>query len=191
MKACRLTKELVNKGGGMEFIPDETTSDKITAPFIEDARADFAPFYSSNKTIRQAKSDVENKLAKLGAAILRIQPGTFTVDKSKRFGYIIAFLLGGHEGKIQVACLPIRKHTAKKEKQVKVQALLNAAQWLQTLITQQVFNPGANPLTPYLLIDGNKTMLEYMTEKQTDLMLTAPKVEVSSDTIVDAEIIIE
>jgi len=75
----------------INFTPDKTQELDISVPFIEDARADVAPFYSSDKTIKQAKAEVERNLAKLGAAIQRFQSGKFEVNAQARFGYLITF----------------------------------------------------------------------------------------------------
>jgi len=64
-----------------------------------------------------------------------------------------------------------------------VQALLNVAQWLQSLVTQQVFSPGTNPLVPYLLAGDGKTIMEHILESGSVPMLDAPR-----DHIVEAEL---
>lgn len=167
-----------------KFEPDKIQTDEIKAPFIEDARSDFAPFYATTKTLKQAKSEVEKNFAKLGAAVTRFQSGKFTVGSQMRHGYIVEFNWQGLPGQINIAGLPIRKYTSKKETQVRTQALLNVSQWLQTLITQQVFSPGTSPLVPYLLTDNGETILEKILKSGVLPQLEAPEV-------VDAEIIVE
>src|SRR5688572_9123136 len=142
----------------MQFTPDDNTAnDEIVVPFLEDARADFAPFYSSNKTVKQATAELEKEMAKLGASVLRVQSGKFSVNGKNRLGYLIEFTLYGMRGELTVAALPIRKSIPVKENQARVQALLNVVQWVQTMVTKRVFSPGANPLIPYLLAaDGRQ-----------------------------------
>lgn len=136
----------------MQFTPDENkANDAISVPFLEDARADFAPFYSSNKTVKQATAELEKEMAKLSASVIRMQSGKFEVNGKSRLGYLIEFSLYGLKGQLTVAALPIRKSTPVKENQARVQALLNVVQWGQTMVTQRVFAPGENPLIPYLL----------------------------------------
>jgi hypothetical protein len=167
----------------MEFIPDDNKqADEVIVPFLEDARADFAPFYSSNKTIKQATAELEKEMAKLGASVLRVQSGKFSVNGKTRLGYLIEFSLYGVKGQLTVAALPIRKPTPTKENQARVQALLNVVQWIQSMVTKRVFSPGANPLIPYLLAADGRQILETLATSAL-LQLTAPQ----SD-IVEAEI---
>ena len=166
----------------INFTPDEPTESELHVPFIEDARADTAPFYSTSKTEKQARAEIEKNLALLGAAVSRFQSGKFNVNGQERYGYLIGFLWHGASGEIRIAGLPMRKHSEAKERQVRVQALLNVSQWLQTLITQQIFSPGSNPLVPYLLAADGKTVLEHIMSS-TLLRLEAPRHDV-----IDAEV---
>lgn len=158
----------------MQFIPDEKDKDEIIVPFLEDARADFAPFYSSSKTIKQASAELEKEMAKLGASVLRIISGKFSIDGKTRLGYVIDFTLYGHQGQIKVAALPIRSKTENKEKQARVQALLNVVQWVQAMVTSRVFSPGENPLVPYLLAADGTRILEKIVQGAL-LQIEAPK----------------
>jgi hypothetical protein len=167
----------------MQFVPDKTNSEDVHVPFLEDARADFAPFYSSKKTIKQADAELRTEMAKLNASVLRIQSGKFNVNGKTRLGYLIDFTLYGLNGQLTVAALPIRTHTVTKENQARVQALLNVVQWVQTMITQRVFSPGENPLIPYLLAADGKPIIQKIVEGGL-LQLQAPKSDV-----VEAEII--
>lgn len=142
----------------MNFIPDANESD-IDIPFFEDARSGYAPYYSSNKSLGQAIAQVRNEMAKLGAGVFSFQSGVFG-DSPKRHGYQIHFFLGDRKGVIRVAGLPMRKETPKRIEQVKVQALLNVADWLKASVTQQVFSPGAHPLLGKLLTEGGMTVEE-------------------------------
>lgn len=155
------------------FIPDASQDANIKVPFIEDARADFAPFYSTTKNIKQAQSEVEKSLAKLGGSVYRFQQGKFDVNNQWRFGYLINFRWRGAEGQIVVAGLPIRKHTEAKENKVRIQALLNVAQWLQSLMTQEVFSPNSNPLVPYLLASDGKTIMQHILESKAIPLLSS------------------
>ena len=148
----------------MQFIPDEDktghVADDIEIPFLEDARADFAPFYASDKSIKQATAEIEKEMAKLGGVITSITQGKFNDGGKSRIGYLIEFRLYGMKGQIPVAALPIRTPTEKKEEQAKVQALLNVAQWIRSMVTKRVFSPGANPLIPYLTASNGKPIIE-------------------------------
>lgn len=163
------------------FKADEPAKASIAVPFIEDATAKTAPFYSSGKSIEQAKADVVEWFDVLGAGILSFQSGVYEINKQKRFGFVIRFTLNvdpfnGMEGVIRVAGLPMRSPTPAKEKQVKVQALLNIAEQLRTAYTSRLFSPDSHPLVPNLLIPGKDGQVRTVTEAIT-YMINAPQLE--------------
>lgn len=138
---------------------------KIEVPFFEDARADFAPYYAAEKTIERAKDALTAEIGKLGGIVVAFQEGHFGAGKKTRYGYRIAFTYAGRPGAISVAGLPIKNdHTERKIKQVKVQALMNAADWFKAAITQRVFSPGTDILLMHLLVDGRRTVADYIRE---------------------------
>ncbi|MGB1285013.1 MAG: hypothetical protein ACPG7F_00650 [Aggregatilineales bacterium] len=147
------------------FKPDEKQG--IDAPFIEDARADFAPYYRSreNKNINQAQHEVLAELAKLGAGG-RFVDGVFDVDGQERYGYILHFYFAGLEGVIPVVGLPIRNKTKVRVEAVRIQALLILRDWLKASVTKQVFSPGSAVLVPYLLVDGQRTVTQFLLDEQ-------------------------
>ncbi len=152
----------------MQFVPDESQA-KIKVPYLEDARKDFAPNYSSKRTETQAKAMITTELAKLGGGITTFSTGKYTDDDGrKRYGYEIRFLYSGATGIIRVAGLPVRNKTEARKKQAKVQALMNVYEWLRTAVTSQVFAPGNNPLLPHLLLNPGEekemTVGEYIQE---------------------------
>ena len=159
------------------FTPLKEQDDSIKVPFIEDARSDTAPYYSSTLTVDRAKQEVLAVLGLLHATGYFVE-GDFQIGKLKRRGYVLHFLLGQAPGRLTVAGLPIYSSTPKKIDQVRVQALLNLRDWLKGAITQQVFTPGANPLVPFLLVDGQRTMTEAIIQDGRMPMLPAPKSEV-------------
>lgn len=144
------------------FTPDQTAVE-LKVPYIEEARADFAPYYGSDKSIERAKDELRAQLAKLGATILLIQEGTYNSGKQKRYGYQISYVYHGRGGIIKVAGLPIKHtHTATKINQVRRQALLIAVDWWRAVVTQQVFSPGTDPLLMNLLVDKDTTVAEHI-----------------------------
>ncbi len=169
------------------FIPEQTPAAKLVVPFIEDARTDYAPYYSSKKTIAEVQGEIAAELGKLGGFVNMYLPGYFG-DKPKRYGYEIRFSFKGAPGLIRVAGLPMRSETPTKKNQVAVQALCNVRDWLKMLVTQQVFMPGSEPLMQYLLVDGRdgqKTLAEYLLETGRLPLLAAPK----ADEAVEAEVV--
>lgn len=112
------------------FTPDENAETELSIPYVEDARADMARLYSSDKSISDAMQEIKQNLTRLGATLSTLQSGTFKVNGQKRIGYVLRFRWQGAEGMFPIAGLPIRSHTEAKERQVRVQALLHIAAWL-------------------------------------------------------------
>lgn len=140
-----------------------TTTAKV--PYYEDARADYAPYYNSQKTINAAQKEVAEELVKLGGVVMAFREG-FYGSKPRRYGYEIAFLLHEQRGVLRVAGLPMYRETETKKRHVQVQALLNVRDWLKTAVTQLVFQPlAAHPLMDHLLIDAQRTVGDVMTQQ--------------------------
>lgn len=153
----------------MEFTPTGNAANRIDVPYLEEARADFAPYYSikdvREKSINAAQGDVSKEIAKLGGGAIWFQEGYFGSPPDERHGYIVHFEYGGIPARIIVAGLPIRDTaTELKIKRVKLQALYILRDWLKTAVTTQVFSPGNHPLMQFLLIDGNRTLAEAIIE---------------------------
>lgn len=167
------------------FTPDVQMGEQ-SVPFFEDARADYAPYYSSRQSLAEAKAEMMTEMGKLGAMVFRFQEGWFGV-KPKRYGYLIEFTYLGAMGRIKVAGLPIRVNVSPdKIDKVRVQALLNVRDWLKASVTQQVFSPGAHPLLMNLLAPGGEmTVGEYMM-RHGRLAL-----ETSRDEVLDGEFAID
>lgn len=145
------------------FTATEAATATIPVPYVEDAKADFAPYYSSaghGKRIVDAKEEVVIELAKLGAGGVMFTEGFFG-DNPRRYGYLVQFSYLGGTGRMEVAGLPIKLDANdKKVLQVRVQALLNVRDWLKSSITAQVFSPGSYPLMQYLLVNEHQTLAE-------------------------------
>ena len=145
---------------------EETAATRV--PFYEDARADFAPYYASGKSVKVGKQEVAAELAKLDGVVIAFREGFFGEGRGRRYGYEIDFLLHDpagrdHRGVLRVAGLPMRRETEAKREQVRVQALLNVRDWLKVNVTKPVFQPGAgHPLLMNLLVDGRRTVGEYL-----------------------------
>lgn len=144
------------------FTLTDEPSSAAKVPYYEDARADFAPYYSSEKKIATAKSEVTAELAKLDGGVIAFREGYFG-QRPKRYGYEIEFLLHDRRGVLRVAGLPMWSETETKRRRVLVQALLNVRDWLKVATTQQVFQPMAgHPLMMHLLVDGRRTVADYI-----------------------------
>lgn len=148
---------------GFTFTATESKA-QIDVPYIEDARANFAPYYSSRKTVAVAQSEVVAELDKLGAESVRFEKGHFDGTGIRRYGYRILFWYGSREGMIRAAGLPIRIYSEKKVDTVCLQALLNVRDWVKASVTAQVFSPGTDPLISHLLVDGERTVADYIAD---------------------------
>ena len=144
------------------FTPDETAA-PYEVPDLEDARADFAPFYTTEKTIAQAQSEVSLEMTKLGGILTHFTPGIFQVDGRKRYGYLIHFIFDNKRGVLRLAGLPMRTETPKKTQQARTQALLNLGMWLKALVTQRIFMATPHPLFFHLLVNDDQTVGDYVT----------------------------
>ncbi len=165
----------------IQFKLDELQVD-ITIPDYEDARADFAPYYASGRSVKEseAQSQIAAELGKLGAFIVGCFRGEYLIEGRKRYGYEIRFSFGGQQGVIRAAGLPM-KHSAtdKKKHLVRIQALLIVRDWLKSAVTARVFAPGHSPLLPHMLLpDGETTIAEYIAQQQMLPMLNAQSEEV-------------
>lgn len=143
------------------FTPDETPTGPVI-PFYEDARANLAPYYASNKSMPVAMSEVMQEFTKLDAGGVAFKRGYYTVGGQKRYGFVITFTLRDKDGLIRVAGLPIRRENPQKIEAVRLQALLNVRDWLKALVTQQTFTAGGAPLLPYLLVAPGQTVEDYI-----------------------------
>ena len=148
------------------FTPDQSEAIEVKVPFIEDARADFAPYYDNRMDEKKAESQVAAELAKLGGYVVGFHKGKFRFDEGERerHGYQIKFTCGGAPGVIRVAGLPIQyDETERKVKMVRIQALLNVRDWLKSAVTMKVFAPGTSVLLPHLLLpDGETTIADFI-----------------------------
>lgn len=133
-------------------------------PYYEDARADYAPYYASDKNIETAKKEVAVEMQKLHALPLAFREGYFG-NNPRRYGYEIEFLLYERRGVLRVAGLPMWRPSGAKKKRVLVQALLNVRDWLKAAVTQPIFQPTAgHPLLVHMLVDGRRTVADYIVQ---------------------------
>lgn len=168
---------------------DNTNGAGRKLPFFEDARADLAPYYSSTLKHGAVVKKITTALAVLGGVLIEIQGGYYPYEKHyKRHGGVLVYQYGGRIGKIKYAGLPIRKPTENKIERSKVQALLNVHGWLVTAHTQQTFTPGAfaNPLILTLLVDGEKTVVDFISQSGNLPQLAAG----GADDIIEGEFVI-
>lgn len=161
-----------------QFTPTDNLNDAtLKVPCLEDARASFAPYYTTEKSLDRLQAEVLGEIAKLGGGATIFREGFFG-ENPKRYGYVISFQLGGHLAQIVCAGLPLRTESPKKIIQVRAQALSIMRDWLKAAVTARVFSPGANPLLQFLLVDGKRTLAEALLED--GRLLLPSQVEVQS-----------
>lgn len=153
-----------------EFRPidDNNSDDLLKVPYFEHARADFAPYYRAiqNNTVRDAQLRVRNEFGKLGGDVTSFKEGDFSIGGLTRRGYQIEFVWRGAKGRIMVAGLPIEMGvTRNKLDSIKIQALLNVADWLKAAVTARIFSPGENPLIAHLVLRDGTTLAERVADE--------------------------
>lgn len=167
------------------FKPETRERVNIAVPFFEDARKKFAPNYATSATLAQAEARVIEEMDKLNASVVAFERGLFRVGDHDRHGYLIRFTLDNAPGMIRVAGLPTRAPGKEKEKKIRVQCLLNVADWLKAAVTQQVFSPDASPLVPFLLVTGSDgeeiTVAELITRQRQLPAPAKPTIVVSKE----------
>jgi hypothetical protein len=164
------------------FTPDDPGEDnsksdlqRIHIPFVEDARADIASKYASRKSIDEAMGEIEDKLARLGGALVKLRSGTFDVNGQVRIGYMLVYRWMGAMGFFAIAGLPMRNRTDAKERQVRVQALLHIAGWLDACYFLRVFSPDSEPLLLWMQGENGKRVMDVALESGMLPMLSASK----------------
>jgi hypothetical protein len=137
---------------------------RFQVPYLEDARADFAPYYDvRDREPRDAQNMVITELVKLGASAIIFREGFFGTNP-KRYGYLLTFQRGLYPAQMEVAGLPMKSETPNKIARVRIQALYVLRDWLKAAVTSQIFQPGSDPLVQFLLIDGKRTLSQVLIE---------------------------
>lgn len=172
-----------------QFTPIQEHNQIAGAPYFEDARADFAPFYATDKAPEAVQKEIIKELAKLDGYGVQFVYGAYSEGKTKRHGYEVRFNFSGAPGKFRVAGLPMRSETPKKRERVLAQALCICREWIKSMVTTKVFMPGTEPLAQYLLVNSQgDTITDWITRKGKLPELT-PKVddaiEISKEVIVE------
>lgn len=167
----------------MNFTFTDSQEQKEDVPFFEDARAKDTKYYASTKSLSQALKETRQELQELGAYNISFAEGYFGV-KPKRYGYLVTFGWNGAQGKIPLSGLPLRNepydHRQRQAKinKVRVQALLILRDHLISYRQAPVFMVGSMPMLQHLLVDGERTLSEYLQQVGTLPGLPAPQGDV-------------
>lgn len=154
----------------MEFIPDDQGD--LTVPFFEDASSALGVVgYTTSLSEAKLQAKVKQAMADLGGVVTGFQSGKF----GNRHAYRIEFIYQGSAGRIDIACLPVRKETPARLRQTKRQALFSVWKRLESQFNSMLVSPGDVPLVPYMLNEKGQTMLEWMRDAGKLAQLPEPK----------------
>lgn len=150
----------------MDFVFTGKQEAKADVPFFEDARAKETKYYASTKSLAMAQREVRQELQALDCYKINFAEGHFGVEP-KRYGYLVTFGWNGAQGKIPLAGLPLRgryyaDQLQKKIERLRVQALLILRDQLISYRQSPVFLVDTMPLLQHILVDGKRTVGEYV-----------------------------
>lgn len=166
----------------MEFVPNEDTNKDYDLPFFEDARnADGIKGYSTTKSVRQLKSLITTSMSKLGGAVTSFIEGKY----GTRHGFQIRFTYRKVEGRLDVACLPIKNETESRIDQAKRHALYSVNLLLEAQFQSHMMLPKHLPLMPWLLNAKGQTMTEYLVEQ--DMTPALPEQTNNDEQVIEGE----
>lgn len=149
----------------MTFIPDQP-NEQQPVPYFEDVNgAGGWVGHTTSKSIESLCAEISTALGRLGGSVIGVQSGSFQDEHApnrKRPGYVIRYTYATPDGrslagKIEVAGLPLRKHTPEKEKQSRKMALYMLRDALEGLWYMQQLSPGLVALMPFMLAENDQT----------------------------------
>lgn len=157
----------------MNFIPDEV-SQELKVPWFEDATtaAHGVRGHNTSKSLETLQAELRAEIGRLGGTVQHLVAGAFE-GRPKRYGYLIHFTFQAHEGQLAVAALPLKKETPAKKTAALKQALFTVREHLRAQYNMLLLSPGGNPLLPYLLADGKRTVAELYRDHYEVPMLTS------------------
>lgn len=151
---------------------DQTEVMKRKTPFFEDAQSVQAAGYDLRNEIEYYQTKLETALRRMEATQI-IFINAKDDAKPLRYGYRITFRLNGIPGRIDILAMPLKKETPARKLQALKQALYIKALELEAALNSRFIEPGAIPLIPYLIGDGDMTVKEAMTRGYDLPMLTS------------------
>jgi len=154
----------------VEFIPDD--SGDLTVPFFEDANNALGVVgYTTSLSETKLQSKIKQAMADLGGVVTGFQSGMF----GERHAYRIDFIYQGSAGRMDIACLPLKKETDARRRQTRRHALFSVWKRLEGLFNSMLVSPGDVPLVPYMIDDKGLTMIEWMRDEGRLPALPKPK----------------
>jgi len=148
----------------VNFIPDERQPQHLETPFYDDITAKDIPGCATEKSIDQIQTEIKAVLKRLDCANVLFMTGK-TSDKPVRYGYQIHFTHFGQKGRIDCVALPIRNETPRKKERALAQALYLVRNALEAQLYAKFYQPGYEPIVPYLIDDKGVTMMQALVER--------------------------
>jgi len=149
------------------FIPDQMSVQTPQVPYFEDSKLHEVPGRGTEKSELQLQNEIRNLMVRLQAANVYFTVGKYYSGNGipDRHGYLMTFTLNGIPGRMEIAALPLRKETDARKRDALKQSLYLVRQWLEAEIMSVMYRPGAVPLVPYLIGQGDKTVTELLAER--------------------------
>ena len=162
----------------MPFVPDATPAKDV--PFFENASTKDGGWqgHSSRSSVETLKREVQISLGRLGGSGVVIQAGRFEIGDKERLGFQISYLLSNGDqvmkSRLNIAALPLRKHTTTKANKTLKMALYMLRMALDGAWFLEQLSPGYAALIPWMLAPGaDKTITEIWTQN-TEIGLLLP-----------------
>lgn len=148
----------------VNFIPDDKQAQYVETPFFEDITAKDIPGCETKKTIDQLQAEIRAVLKRLDCINIQFQSGK-TSEKPTRYGYLIHFTCIGRKGRIDCVALPLRSETGHKKDRALAQALYLVRNALEAQLYAKFYQPGYEPIVPYLIDDKGVTVMQALVER--------------------------
>lgn len=150
-------------------IDKDAMKQQVDILYLEDANSSNSQFHTSSMSIDKQIERVKLAMARLNGFATDFIPVVF--ETPERYGYLIEFMVkGGALGRLSIAGLPLRtkkgtQYYSAKVEQARKQALAVAAHMFDAHANSTQHLPMSNPLMMYLLVDGEKTVMQMMVER--------------------------
>lgn len=149
----------------MNFIPDDRQRAELPdIPFFENITAEQIPGCRTHKTVEELQAEVRAVLKRMDCGNVNFMSGK-TSEKPLRYGYQILFTYMGNKGRIDCVALPIRSETPVKKRQALAQALYLVRNALEAQLYAKYYQPGYEPIVPYLIDSKGVTMMQTLVER--------------------------
>lgn len=169
----------------MNFIPD-TPPKAAEVPYFENAReSDGWQGQTTGKSIDRLKTEIISAVGLLGGMVTGFQRGKF----ERRLGFRVHYVIERPDGiivpgRIDVAALPLRYYSEKKQEQSLRMALFMLRDALKGTWFLQQLSPGYSALMPFMLTDSDKTISQLWADSPVMQPLLPP----GSDEFIEGEI---